>query len=125
MYLLMSMDFWTDFIGANIGLTGCTRAADAQDLVDWGGAEVSACVGMSQQTLVSQWDLPTEAQGSASDYPTSGSDLFVSGQLRAQAEEGDEHMLCSGLSKVGRLENYTGRGVFREVRKGRGMQPAL
>ena len=61
---------------------------------------------ISQQPLVSQWGLPTEAQCPANGYPASGSDLFVSSQLRAQAEEGGKHMLCSGPSKVDRLENY-------------------
>lgn len=100
MYLLLVMDF----IGADIR-TGYTRAANAQDIVDWGRAEVSACVDMSQQPLVSQWGLPAEAQCSASGYPASGSDLFVSSQHRARAEEGEK--LRSGPSKVDRLENYT------------------
>lgn len=61
---------------------------------------------MSQQPLVSQWGLPTEAQCSANGHTASGSDLLVSSQLRAQAEEGGKHVLCSGLSKVDELENY-------------------
>lgn len=36
------------FIGANISLTGCTRAADAQDVVEGGGTEVSVSVDISQ-----------------------------------------------------------------------------